>query len=62
MWVAGGGGGGGECGRVVGFVVAAACRGKGREREREKVNRNAICFSWVFMVVVLWVAGGGRGL
>ena len=64
LWVAGGGGSGGECGRVVGLVVAAACRGKGREgeKERERVNRNAICFCWVFMVVVLWVAGGGCGL
>ena len=29
------------------------------ERERERVNINAIFFCWGFMVVVLWVVGGG---
>ena len=56
--------GGGECGGVVGLAVVVACRRRGRERERERerVNRNAICFCWGFMVVILWVAGGGRNL
>ena len=54
--------GGGECGGVVGLAVAVACRERERERERERVNRNAICFCWGFMVVILWVAGGGCNL
>ena len=54
MWVAGGS----ECGGVVGLATVVACRE--RERERERVNINAIYFCWGFMVVVLWVAGGGR--